>query len=236
MICRRSRLVGRPLRSPAGPPKALRSAICATRRAMLSSLSIKSLRASSTGPRRSESAVTVTLHSNSPTRIESASPTLTSFDGLIRSSRNLTLPATTAACASARVLKKRAAHNHLSMRTRSCGSLIHSLRRALLFDETREHRAVAISQLARVVDGGEMQLECAYRSRRIGRVVAECRKQRQSIGFRRHAVRRIAPQAESARGHLAPRKERARINLAPRRDVAVADEIRRRNRVARLEI
>src|SRR5258706_13509124 len=97
------------------------------------------------------------LHSNSPTRIVSASPTFTSFDGLIRSSCNLTLPATTAACASARVLQNRAAHSHLSMRTRLRGSLMRSFRRALFFDETREHRAVAISQLARVIVGGEMQ-------------------------------------------------------------------------------
>src|SRR3546814_5336252 len=52
-------------------------------------------------------------------RISSSSPTVGSLLGLQRSQRQCTLPPSMAALASARVLKKRAAHSHLSRRTLS---------------------------------------------------------------------------------------------------------------------
>src|SRR5690349_19375051 len=49
--------------------------------------------------------------------IERRSPVLRSLAGLVRSPFSLTLPPSIAACAADRVLKKRAAHSHLSIRT-----------------------------------------------------------------------------------------------------------------------
>ena len=86
--------------------------------------------------------------------------------------------------------------------------LMHSLRRALFLDQAREYCAIAVGELARIAVRHEMQLECADGGRRIDRVVAERGKQRQTVGLRRHAVRRIAPQAVAARRELAPRKRR----------------------------
>src|SRR5207237_1374535 len=66
------------------------------------------------GPRRSASARTSIVHSAVPIRICSTSPACTSFAGLMRTPFRWTWPPSTAAVASARVLKKRAAHSHLS--------------------------------------------------------------------------------------------------------------------------
>src|SRR6266567_3841790 len=70
------------------------------------------------GPRCSDRARTTTRYSNGPRRIRSRSPTASSFARLARAPPTSTLPPPMAAAARARVLKKRAAHNHRSSRTR----------------------------------------------------------------------------------------------------------------------
>src|SRR5262249_33729051 len=64
---------------------------------------------------------TTTVHSNSPMRIASRSPGPISLPGFTRSPFSLTLPPAIAVWARLRVLKKRAAHSHLSMRMRRSG-------------------------------------------------------------------------------------------------------------------
>src|SRR5438034_530003 len=70
------------------------------------------------GPRCSDRARTITRYSNGPRRIRSRSPTASSFARFARAPPTSTLPPPIAAAARARVLKKRAAHNHRSSRTR----------------------------------------------------------------------------------------------------------------------
>jgi hypothetical protein len=60
-----------------------------------------------------------TIHSSEPLSMSSLSPIFTARAGLTLSPLSLTLPSSTAVVASERVLKKRAAHSHLSMRTLS---------------------------------------------------------------------------------------------------------------------
>jgi hypothetical protein len=61
-------------------------------------------------------------HVNGDNWMLSRFPTLICFEGLVRSPLTLTLPIVTALAASARVLKNRDAHSHLS--TRICDSLL----------------------------------------------------------------------------------------------------------------
>src|SRR5690606_31379946 len=96
---------------------ALRSAAACSRRVRLSAVSSYSNCASGAPRRTSDSARTTTVRSSKPARITSSSPTLSSLLGLQRSPLQCTLPPSMAALANARVLKKRAAHNHLSRRT-----------------------------------------------------------------------------------------------------------------------
>ena len=82
-----------------------------------------------------------------------------------------------------------------------------------------------------------MPVERGDRSLVAGDVVAEGTQQRAGIeAWRRGLIGRLAPQAEAAFGEPLPGKVDAGIDLAPGRDVAVADEIRRGNAVALLQI
>lgn len=116
---RRAFLVGLPFRKGFTAALARNCAANAWRTDLLASSSTYSFAASAAGPRFSLSASTVTRCSKAPMRICSASPVLISFDGFGRSALSVILPPSTACAARLRVLKKRAAHSHLSMRTRS---------------------------------------------------------------------------------------------------------------------
>src|SRR6267143_362249 len=76
------------------------------------------------GPRLSLRPATTSDHCTVPTRTSSASPTRTSFEGFTRAPFSCTWPPTTASVARLRVLKKRAAHSHLSIRTCSITAAI----------------------------------------------------------------------------------------------------------------
>ena len=75
--------------------------------------------ASAPGPRRSVSVATRTTRLARGSVILSRSPARTTLDGLATWSLTSTLPPLQAAAASVRLLKKRAAQSHLSMRTSS---------------------------------------------------------------------------------------------------------------------
>ncbi len=75
--------------------------------------------AASAGPRRSASARTTTVQRRPPRLTSTVSPGRTSFAGFTRAPPTWTWPPSTASVAAPRVLKKRAAHSHLSIRTAS---------------------------------------------------------------------------------------------------------------------
>src|SRR5207237_6975574 len=89
-----------------------------SRRRFPSASSAYSAAAAAGETRCSTSPRTTTRYSNGPRRIRRRSPTPSGFARLARSPLSSTWPAPTAAAASARVLKKRAAHSQRSSRTR----------------------------------------------------------------------------------------------------------------------
>src|SRR5450830_1530266 len=113
---RRSRFVGRPLKPAVGSRNKRRFSATAARRATLTSVSSYRLRATGAEPRTSDNPITSTSHRSEPLSISSTSPNLTLRAGLTRSPLTVTLLWSTASQASERVLKKRAAHSHLSSR------------------------------------------------------------------------------------------------------------------------
>jgi len=108
-----ARLLGGPSLE-AGCGRDFISAASTVRRARLSSVSAKSAAATVAGPRLSESSRTVMTCSKGGRRMLTLSPTFSSLAGLERSPFTDTRPPSTASTARVRVLKKRAAHSHLS--------------------------------------------------------------------------------------------------------------------------
>ncbi len=111
---RRSFLVGRPRNRGGGISR--NSATTFSRAAMLSADSTNMVRATIAEPRFSETALTTRRYSTGGFRSNKWSPGLMVLAGLTRSPCTSTRPAFTASTASCRVLKKRAAHSHLSSR------------------------------------------------------------------------------------------------------------------------
>ena len=99
------------------PPAALRASACASRLARLAAVSSYNNCASGAPRRWSLSCFTSTTFSSQPWRICRISPAAISFETFTRCPSRWTLPPSIAALARLRVLKKRAAHSHLSRRT-----------------------------------------------------------------------------------------------------------------------
>lgn len=114
---RRAAFVGRAPRSAPSGRASRRSSACCSRRASDSGVSAYIVAATLAGPRRSEIAVTATVQRTAPILTSTTSPARTAFDGFTRSPLTWTRPPRTASVAALRVLKKRAAQSHLSIRT-----------------------------------------------------------------------------------------------------------------------
>src|SRR3989338_4035283 len=86
-------------------------------------------------------------------RMSSMSPGATALAGLMRASLSSTLPHSIAAVASERVLKKRAAHSHLSMRNLSLSSLLSMVMRVrrVLHTPDQQGGAVQVVHLYRLL-------------------------------------------------------------------------------------
>src|SRR6202166_794447 len=121
---------------------------------MLSGVSRYSVWASAAAPRLSDRILTVTCHCMAPLSISNLSPLFRLRAGLARSSFQRTLPDSIASAASERVLKKRAAHSHLSMRTVSLMTP-HALTIYLwTFHRQRHTHAAADTQAGQTAFGG----------------------------------------------------------------------------------
>ena len=119
VIWRRSFLSGR--RVVEGWPKLTKrrcSERCSLARLLVSVSSYINI-AWAAGPRRPPCCKTMTVYSSIPRRILNSSPTLTNLEDFTRSPFRWTLPPFIDSAAKDRVLKKRAAHSHLSNRSGS---------------------------------------------------------------------------------------------------------------------
>lgn len=114
-ICRRSRFDGRPYDDC--KPAARRSSLSRSRFSTEASVSRYRTAASTAPPRRSDKPSTSTVKSSQPRLMFSVSPHFTSLAALARFPFSRTCPPSIADLACDRVLKKRAAHSHLSSRT-----------------------------------------------------------------------------------------------------------------------
>jgi len=116
---RRACFVGRAPRSAPSGRASLRSLACCSRAANDSGVSAYIVAATLAGPRRSASLVTTSVRRSVPIVSSIESPARTALAGFTRSPFTCTRPPCTASVAAPRVLKRRAAQSHLSIRTRS---------------------------------------------------------------------------------------------------------------------
>jgi hypothetical protein len=134
---RRACFVGRAPRSAPSGRASRRSSACCSRAVRDSGVSAYIVAAALAGPRRSATSVTATVRRTVPIVTSIVSPARTTFDGFTRSPLTCTRPPSTAAVPAPRVLKKRAAHSHLSIRTWSTTAMIAA-------DDSRADEVVAV--------------------------------------------------------------------------------------------
>ena len=131
----------------ASVPAALRASAARARLSMLASVSSYKVWAIGAARRCSLVAITLTSRSSQPWRMRNMSPGATSRETFTFWPASRTLPPSMAVLASDRVLKKRAAHNHLSIRT------------LLLPCSLSVNARQSAEDFLKVVDGGESRID-----------------------------------------------------------------------------